>query len=232
MSTASSIFLRERFAHVPDLVDHVIDLGVVRGPVHTVETRRVRGLVDVDFGHREVVVDDLADVLPGLRVLAGVGAAVAVHANPVAELSAHQLVNRHIQGLAGEIPQGNFHRGQGRYVLAGLGTAEDSARPDSLPDALDVQRALADQGIPETRKNGWTAADRIDPFAVSVQALIGVDADMKAHEVGGLHVRDLQLGPLIRRAVILHGRQKTLDAERSGYARSGAEKGPSIPRAY
>jgi len=50
--------------------------------------------------------------------------------------------------------------------LAGLRTAEDAARADALPDALDVQRALADQGIPEARKDGWSAADGVDPFAV------------------------------------------------------------------
>src|ERR1035437_1850232 len=225
-------FLRQRFAHEPYLVDHVIDLGVVRGPVHTVESGGIHRLIDIDFGHCEVVLDDLIYVGLGLRVLAVVGAAVAVDANPVAEFPSHQLIDGHIEGLAGEVPQGNFDCGQGSNVLAGLCATKDAARPDALPDALAVARDLAQQSAKKTLNKGRSAADGVDAFAVAVQALIGVDADMKTHEVRGLYIRDPQLRPLIWCAAILHGREKTLDAERSGYARAGGEKGPSVHRTH
>src|SRR4029450_8525815 len=122
----------------------------------------------------EVVLDDLIDVGLGLRVLAVVGAAVAVDANPVAKFPAHQLIDGHIESFPGEVPESEFHRGQSSNVLAGLRAAKDAARPDALPDALDVERALAHQSATETLNNGGSAGDGVDPFAVAVQALIGV----------------------------------------------------------
>ena len=55
--------LGQRLAHERDLVHHVIDLGVVRRPVHPVEARGVAGIVDVDLGRGEAQVDDLGDEL-------------------------------------------------------------------------------------------------------------------------------------------------------------------------
>ena len=206
----------QRLPHEGDLVHHVLDLGVVRRPVHPVETRGVAAVVDVDLGRGETQVDDLGDELLGLRIVAVVGPRVAVDADAVAHPAAQQLVDRKPQGLARQIPQRDLDRAERGDILAGLRSGEYPGGAQPLEDGVDVQRVLADQREAESRDDGGPAADGIHAFAVADQSLVGVDPHVKRANEGRAHVGDLQLRPPVRRRGGLDSRRQTPQIQQTG----------------
>jgi hypothetical protein len=105
-------------------------------------------------------------------------ARVAVDEDLVAGLTAQQAIGRHIERLAGQVPQRDVNAGQCR--LEHRAAAPECAAEDILPDVLDAGGVLADeQGrqVVESVGDGHVAA-RERGFAEAVEAVFGGDFDV------------------------------------------------------
>ena len=120
---------------------------------------------------------------------------IAVHADPIAELPAEQLIHRHVQRLAGQIPERRFHGRQHRDEHAGLGAAEDAALPNLLEQPMHVQRALIAKALAEALDHVVGALYGVDRFAAPPDPLVRVDLHEQASaHVAALHIGDAQRG--------------------------------------
>ena len=118
---------------------------------------------------------------------------VAVAADAVAVLAAQHLVDRHVVGLARQIPERLFDR----HHAAGL-AADAAELLDLLENLLDIAGILPKNAALEEQSIGLAGA--VPDFAVARDALVGVDADDGARERSPGKHRDAQIGdPQLRR---------------------------------
>src|SRR5579872_1765152 len=136
---------RNRFAYVGDPLDHAIDLAVAGRPIDGVETSWIARIVEVDLHRGEALILDPWKLTVGFGADRNIHVRIAVNAYLVAELSAHELIDRESEGLAGEIPEGDFQTRQRGNVLPTLRSREDSQGADSLPDGFYVERITPDE---------------------------------------------------------------------------------------
>src|ERR1035437_2269199 len=163
-----------------DLRNHVVDLAVRRRPVHAVEARGISRVVDIHLGSRETHLLDLPDSCLG-AVVAGdhlPRAGIAVNAHALAYLAAQQLIYRQAQSLTRKVPKRDFDCRQRGDILAGLRAGKDAGGADAFESSLDIERVLANQHARE-RIDDWHVACRsIRGFALTDDALIGIDPDV------------------------------------------------------
>ena len=138
-----------------------------------VDDLQLRGAVHLEGG--EALLDQCAGAF------AHVGGAIApgpgVHAHAVAYRAAQQLVHRHAQVTALEVPQ--------RLVDAGDGAHQDRAAAveagaiEGVPQVLDAVRVLADQVVGKLMDGGLHGGGAAldDRFAPAVAALVGLDLE-------------------------------------------------------
>jgi hypothetical protein len=120
---------------------------------------------------------------------------VDIDADAVPELSAEQLVHRHVQGLAGQVPEGRFHGRQHRNEHTGLRAPEDAALADLFEEPMDVERTLPANALPEALCQVVGPLDGIDGLATAGDPLVGVNPhEHAAAHIGALQVRDPQRG--------------------------------------
>jgi hypothetical protein len=93
----------------------------------TIEARGICRVVEVDLHRRKALILDPWKLPVRLFPNRNVHIRVAIDANLLAELSAHELVDGQFQSLAGKIPQRNFDARQSRDVLPALCAGEDPA---------------------------------------------------------------------------------------------------------
>jgi hypothetical protein len=197
-----------------DLGQHVIDLGVVGGPVDAIEARRVGGIVDIDLGGGETQLLNLLNPREGALVAGDhlPVAGIAVDAYAVPHLAAHQLIHRHTQRLAGNVPERRFDGRQGGDILPGLRAGEDARGADALKGGLNVQGILANQQPSERADQRHVALRGVGRFALADDALVRVDAHVDLVAVdpnfGGANLRDLQLGAPVGTGRALHRLRK------------------------
>ena len=102
--------------------------------------------VEIDLERGEAGFEHLVDHRLDLgHVHAGRDLAVAVDADLVAELAAQQLVDRHLQRLALQIPERDLDAGQRGDQRAGEAALEDEAAAQFLEDRVDGEGIAADQ---------------------------------------------------------------------------------------
>ena len=159
---------------------------------------------------------------------------VAVDADLVAELPAEQLIHRHVQRLAGQIPQRRFHGRQHRHEDARLRAAEDAALPHLLEDPVHVERVLAANPLTEALDEVVGAADGVDPLAAAPDALVGMDLhEQAAAHVAALQIGDAQRGRARRLLRVVDGLPECGQRPRGGGGRQatgGQERTPTVAR--
>ena len=120
-----------------------------------------------------------------LDVIAG-----AVGGNPRLGLAAEQFVNRHVQRLAGDVPQRQIHCADGIDHQAHL-PVRDRRPIHDVPQPLDVQRILIHEEL------GQMLLDHIPgaraPLAVSFECFISTDFDGRARHFAGVWEKERSL---------------------------------------
>ena len=104
------------------------------------------------------------------------GVAVAVEADAVAELAAEQLVDRHAERLAREVPEGDLDAGHRRDRRAGHRAVEEAGAAHLLEEHIHVERVLADDVLLEGVDHRRAALAAVDALAVADHPLVRVDA--------------------------------------------------------
>ncbi len=144
------------------------------------------------------VVHHRADLV---EVHARLDLAVGVDADLVAELAAHQFVDRHAQRLALEIPERDLDAGQRRDQRAARAAVEDMRPAHLLKDGVDGKRVAADELLFQVADDGNRLLAAVDAFAQPGDAGVGLHLDPQMHAVAlggrGLDGRDLH-DPLLR----------------------------------
>ena len=131
-------------------------------------------------------------VAPAELELAGIGAQI------VPALAAQQLVDRHIERLALDVPEGNVQRGDaGEYHGAAV-LPPEGGLVELVPDNFTVQGVHTDdkgrQVTNHTRRGRGSDTVGQRRFPIAVDALVGVDAaengtphgiflDVRGHDV-------------------------------------------------
>ena len=145
MSIARSIFGPHRIANCRNPLDHPVDLRSGGVPVPAIVAEAGLGLVHIEFERIEAQRDDFPRALGiGLRREILAGMAVAIEADGVAELAAEQLIDRHAEHLAGQIPQGDLDAGHSGDGRAGHRAVEEAGAAHLLEEHVDVERVFAD----------------------------------------------------------------------------------------
>ena len=147
---------------VVEVAKRVLHVGVERDAL--LDHEEALGLLHHPFDVGGIVLRPVAGALaPPVAVVA---------AHLVAHLAAEQLVDRHIGGLAGDVPQ-RVLDGADRGAI-GL---EAAALADLQHHALDVGRVLADQRIAEMQHPGLEVGLGEFHLAQAIDVLVGDDAD-------------------------------------------------------
>ena len=198
MSAQMSMFGPHRLPRRRQLIDHALHFRRARRPVELIVLVGIGGLIQVELDGGIAVIDGLRrhrGELLGRGQPRLIQRRVAVDADLVAELPAEQLIHRHVQRLAGQIPQRRFHGRQHRHEDARLCAAEDAALPHLLEDPMHVERVLAANPLTEALDEVVGAADRIDSLAAAPDALVRMDFhEQAAADVAALQIGDAQRG--------------------------------------
>ena len=159
---------------------HGLDLGDVIGDLGVIHAGAALGLAETDVagdheagGVKAHLLDLEAPIGHGLGGELKTG---LVGAHLVAALAAQQLINRHAQGLALDIPEGDVDGGQSAHED---GAAKVHAAVEIIPVVLNAEGILADEIALHLFQHAH-AAVQIAPgadFAGAVDAGIGVDLD-------------------------------------------------------
>ena len=174
-----------------------ISAGLGR-PVELVVLVRVVPLIEVELDGGVAGLGGLAS--PPVRTAPAWAASpdrapYPVDADAIAELPAEQLVHRHVQRLAGQIPQRGFHGRQHGDEHAGLRAPEDAALPNLLEQPMHVERTLVAKALAEALDEMVGALNGVDSFAAAPDALVRVDLHEQASaHVAALHIGDAQRG--------------------------------------
>src|SRR5690606_9285141 len=111
---------------------------------------RVGAEIDIDLqggeAPRQDALDHALDLVEGHARL---DLTVGVDADAVAELAAQELVDRHAQGFAFQIPQGDLDPGEGGDQGSGEAAIEDVAPAQVLEDRVDLEGIAADKLAPQ-----------------------------------------------------------------------------------
>ena len=111
----------------------------------------------------------------GLRRALGAVPAVGVAEHAVADAAAEQLVDRHAERLAEDVPAGHLDRGDHRAV--DVAAVERDAVEQALGQRIDAARILADREVLQLVDAGLGGADEAVQRALAdaVDAGVGVD---------------------------------------------------------
>ncbi|MCY1368989.1 hypothetical protein D9M69_560030 [compost metagenome] len=174
-------------AHRLDVFQHALDLGVA------VDEMQLLGAIHLHRG--EAAFHRRPGRLRGVRRT--VAADPGIGADTLAHRAAEQLMHRHAEVLALDVPEGLVDAGDGAHQHRAA-TVEAAAVHD-VPQVLDVARVLADQIVGKLVDGG---RHRVRPalyhrLAPAADADIGIDAqeqparrDQEGGEAGDLHARD------------------------------------------
>ena len=219
------------------LIDHALDFGRTGGPVELIVLVGIVALIQVEL-HRGVAVllrfgGPVGEHLRRRQPLL-IQRGVEVEADAIAEFSAKQLVHRHVQRLAREIPQRRFHRREHRDVDAGLRAPEDAALANLLEQPMHVERTLIPNALPEALHHVVGAANGVDRFAAAPDPLVRVDLDEQASAyVAGFEFGDAQRGRARRLLGVVHRLPERFQRPGRGGAghRAGRQEGtPTVAR--
>jgi hypothetical protein len=177
-------------------------------------------------------------VNPGLRVLVArnhlARSGVAVDTHAIAHLPAKQLIHRHPQCLAGQIPERDFNAGERGDVLAGLRSGEDARRANPFEGGLDVERILADEQARERSHERHAAHGGVGRFTLPEEALVGIHADVDLITVhpdfGRADFGDFQLRAVVRCTRRLHGGRERRPSSDAGHRQQSALQQGSATR--
>ena len=93
-------------------------------------------------------------------------------------------------------------------LLTTLSAGEDSRDAHPLPQRVYIERILTDQHAAKAMHQGRSAHRRIGRFTLTIETGIGINAHVglgSVHQhLRGADIGDLNLGPLLRSAVILN----------------------------
>src|SRR5829696_1695922 len=193
----------DRFPYRRDPLDHPIEFGIGGVPVPAVSAKAGPRLVDVELERVKAEGDDLLCPLSvgrGREVLARV--AVAVEADCVPELAAEELIDRQAERLPGKIPEGDLDPGHRRDRCPRHCPVEELGPSHLLEKHVDVERALAKDGVLQRVDHLRTAFATVDALPVADDTLVGEDADvgrvavpldLRGADIGDLHLETSSL---------------------------------------
>ncbi len=151
------------------------------------------GAVDKDLGRREALLLQVAVALgQGVGVVL-LGHIRGIDPHLVPDAAAQQLVHRHAEGLALDVPQGDVHRRDGGHDDR---TPEILGAVEILADVLNTEGVLADEIGLEFFNGGRRGAEEapVARLAQADDAGVGVDLDEEVM----LGVNQLQIGDFQR----------------------------------
>jgi hypothetical protein len=161
--------------------------------------------VEIDLERAEAGFQHLVHfALDLIHVHAGRHFAVAINADVVAELAAHQLIDRHLERLALEIPQRDLDAGQRGDQRPGKAALEHQAAADVLENGVDGKGVATDQFMRQLMlDDGDGLMPAMHAFAQARNAGIGFDAYPQMHAMAARRRRldrcDLHLASPNRR---------------------------------